>query len=160
MTSLVLLAINHLLLYRVAGGVKKQKNQSNNSTIIRPGATELLSFLYPRCQIALFSKMSEKNASIMAKKLLRGSETGMSVSQIILLPLRSIDEMIKMAGLQYTRENTIVVDIPGNFSADVILLEPWQKNEDDRELFNLLIFLDGKINYPRSQEKLPERHQS
>lgn len=83
---LILFAINHTLLHRKADGVK-----SNNNTMVRPGATELIEFLLSKenVYIVFYSNMIRNNAMKNTKFILNGSRTGMSIRDARILVIDS-----------------------------------------------------------------------
>lgn len=85
---LVIININKVLVHRISGGQNYQNNKSNNNTKIRPGATELIKYLYDSklFRIAFASSMNKSNHFTISKIVLQGRKTRMNISEIFMIP--------------------------------------------------------------------------
>lgn len=174
---LVLVAVNHLLINRVAGGPNNQQNKSNNNVKIRPGATEFIQTLYDSglFHIGFYSSMNFTNLNKVVKIILQGSQTGMSITKnISLLPDQTTtislpdgnyyviknkslyiqrvneDRMYMSNGkYKFNAKNTVIIDIEEEDSLSICV--PKFNVEDTND--NWMKILDGIFKWFINTEK-------
>jgi|GEM_PF-6326583 len=141
---LILFSVNHTLVDR------KQQDKSNNNTKIRPGATELIQFLFQLgLRVGLYSNMNKDNLQKVAGIILQGRKTGIKLNQISMIPnLRItdnnnfydlkqktilIEKINEDCGTDYDLTNTVVIDWIVEEDQEIgVVIDAWyEENKND-----------------------------
>lgn len=161
---LIFLPLNKVLIKRIAGGVGNTFNKSNNNISIRPGATELISYLYysDLFEIVIYSYMEKSNHIKCLKKLVNGSATGISTDNLInfdgsIMKTDINKSLINKTALlyivneklhsKYNLTNTLFVDhrylniYNTAIEKITLMVKPYDNEEDDNVLIRLLSVL-------------------